>query len=128
MKHCSNDPHTPGNISRRGRSGLPSEGANRKDQVMAGLSEEQQNDCRQALRSFIDRHGLSNWQSTVNVTQTAPGKFNVKIEIAPPADSGSLPWPIQEIAVTDTSSGVAKEVDAMLELGYQARLQGTQTQ
>jgi hypothetical protein len=97
------------------------------DQMPAGLSEEQQNDCRVALRRFIARRGLSDWGSTVKVQQTAPGKFSVKIEITPPADSGAPPWPVQEIAVTDASSDVAAEVDAMLELGYQARLQDTHT-
>lgn len=98
------------------------------NQALAGLSEEQQNDCRAALRSFIDRHQFSDWGSTVNVRQTAPGKFSVKIEITPPAGSQSPSWPVQEIAVTDTSTDVAKVVDAMLELGYRARPQKTQPQ
>jgi hypothetical protein len=97
------------------------------DNTPSGLSEEQQNDCRAALRSFIDRHGLSDWGSTIKVQQTAPGEFSVKIEITPPAGAGSQSWPVQEIAVTDASSDVAKEVAAMLELGYQARSQESQT-
>jgi hypothetical protein len=97
------------------------------DQASAGLSEDQQNDCRVALRRFIERRGLSDWESTVKVQQIEPGKFSVKIEITPPADSGAPPWPVQEIAITDASSDVAAEVDAMLELGYQARLQDMHT-
>jgi hypothetical protein len=97
-------------------------------QALSGLSEEQQNDCRTALRGFIDRHGLSDWGSMVNVHQTAPGKFSVKIKITPPAGSDSPPWPVQEIAVSDSSSDVAKEVEAMLEVAYKARLQKTQPQ
>jgi hypothetical protein len=98
------------------------------NQPQVGLSEEQQNDCRAALRGFIDRHKLSDWGSTVKVQQTAPGKFSVKIDITPPAGSESQSWSVQEIAVTDTSSDVAKEVEATLELGYQAHLQKTQPQ
>jgi hypothetical protein len=46
----------------------------------------------------------------------------VKIELTPPAKSGLPKWPVDEIAVADTSVDVAAEVDKLLESGYQARL------
>jgi hypothetical protein len=46
----------------------------------------------------------------------------VKIELAPPADSGLAEWPVDEITVVDASVDVAGEVDKLLESGYQARI------
>ena len=83
----------------------------------------QQNDCRAALAKFIDRHDLSDWESTVKVEETSAGRYCVKIELTPPAKSGLPKWPVDEIAVADASVDVAAEVDKLLESGYQARLQ-----
>ena len=82
----------------------------------------QQNNCRAALAKFIDRHDLSDWESTVNVEETTAGQYRVKIELTPPAKSGLPKWPVDEIAVADDSADVAAEVDELLESGYQARL------
>ncbi|MGA2909748.1 MAG: hypothetical protein ABSE36_18760 [Terracidiphilus sp.] len=92
------------------------------DQTSKGLSQVKQNDCRAALAKFIDRHDLSDWESTVNVEETSAGRYRVKIELTPPAKSGLPKWPVDEIAVADTSVDVAAEVDKLLESGYQARL------
>jgi hypothetical protein len=93
------------------------------DQQARGLSQQQQNDCRAALNRFIDRHQLSDWEMTVKVGETAAGKLSVKIEIVPPLQSGLTAWPVEEVAVADASFDVAAEVDKMLELGFQARVQ-----
>jgi hypothetical protein len=53
------------------------------DQTSKGLSQVQQNNCRAALAKFIDRHNLSDWESTVNVEETSAGKYCVKIELTP---------------------------------------------
>ena len=92
------------------------------DQTLKGLSEVQQNDCRAALAKFLDRHGLSDWESTVKVQEASAGRFSVKIELAPPADSGLAEWPVDEITVVDASVDVAAKVDRLLESGYQARI------
>jgi hypothetical protein len=92
------------------------------DQTSKGLSQVQQNNCRAALAKFIDRHDLSDWESTVNVVETSVGQYRVKIELTPPAKSGLPKWPVDEIAVADASADVAAEVDELLESGYQARL------
>jgi hypothetical protein len=92
------------------------------DQTSKGLSQVQQNNCRAALAKFIDRHNLSDWESTVNVEETSAGKYCVKIELTPPAKSGLPKWPVDEIAVADESVDVAVEVDKLLESGYQERL------
>jgi hypothetical protein len=93
------------------------------DQTSKGLSQVQQNDCRAALAKFIDRHELSDWESTVKVEETSARRYYVKIELTPPAKSGLPRWPVDEIAVADASVDVAAEVDKLLESGYQARLQ-----
>jgi hypothetical protein len=92
------------------------------DQTSKGLSQVQQNNCRAALAKFIDRHDLSDWESTVNVEETSAGRYCVKIELTPPAKSGLPKWPVDEIAVTDSSADVAADVDKLLESGYQALL------
>jgi len=91
------------------------------DRDLRGLSQEQQNSCRAALQTFIDRHRLSDWKMNVKIEETDPEKFRVKIEMAPPSESGLPSWPIEEVNVTDAAFDVAAEVDKMLELGYQAR-------
>ena len=91
------------------------------DQTPKGLSQVQQNNCRAALAKFIDRHDLSDWESTVNVEETDAGRYCVKIELTPPAKSGLPKWPVDEIAVAGASSDVAAEADKLLESGYQAR-------
>lgn len=96
----------------------------RMDRLSKGLSQVQQNNCRAALAKFIDRHDISDWESAVNVEETSPGKYCVKIELTPPAKSGLAKWPIDEVAVADASVDVAAEVDKLLESGYQARLLG----
>ena len=72
-----------------------------------GLSQEQQNQCRATLDRFI-------------VKEEASGEFNVKLEIAPPPDSGLPDWPIHEIAAVDASFDVAAEVDCLLEAALEA--------
>jgi hypothetical protein len=91
------------------------------DQISRGLSQEQQNHCREALAKFIDRHDLSDWGSTVKVEETSAGQCSVKIELTPPPNSGLPAWPVDEIAVGDASTDVAAEVDRLLECGYHAR-------
>jgi hypothetical protein len=98
------------------------------DHNFGGLSEEQQNDCRAALQKFVDRHAISDWGMTVTVQQTTAGKYSVKIEITPSPESGFPAWPVQEIAVADSSVDVAAEVDRMLELAYQDQLSARKTQ
>ena len=97
------------------------------DQNFGGLSQEQQNDCRAALQKFVDRHAISDWGMMVKVQETTTGQYSVKIEVTPPPESGLPAWPIQEIAVADTSFDVAAEVDKMLELAYQTRQPGRKT-
>jgi hypothetical protein len=92
------------------------------DQFSGGLSQVQQNDCRAVLANFIHRHDLSDWGSTVRVEQTSAGQYRVKVELTPPAHSGLPPWPVDEIAVADESFDVAAELETLLELGYQSRL------
>ncbi len=82
----------------------------------------QQNNCRAALAKFIDRHDLSDWESTVHVEENSVGQYRVKIELTPPAKSGLPKWPVDEIAVADDSVDVATEVDKLLESGFQARV------
>jgi hypothetical protein len=94
------------------------------DQTLTGLSQAQQNECRAVLANFIHRHGLSDWGSTVKVEETSMGQYRVKIELTPPADSGLPSWPLDEIAVADESVDVASELEALLELGFQSRLDG----
>ncbi len=91
------------------------------DRTFEGLSEEQQNDCRAALRTFVDRHQLFEWGMVVKVNEAARGQFSVKIEITPLPGSGLRTWPLKEIAVADESFDIAAEVDRMLELTYQDR-------
>ncbi len=98
------------------------------DQNLKGLTQVQQNDCRAALQRFIDRHELSDWEMAVKVGETEPGKYSVKIEIAPPQNSGLLEWPVHEFAVADTSFDVAAEVDKLLEYGYHIHSAETRTQ
>lgn len=86
-----------------------------------GLSEEQQNDCRVVLEKFIDRHHLSDWGMMVNVQQTTPGKYCLKIEFTPPPESELPAWPLREIALADASCDAAADIDTLLELAYQAR-------
>lgn len=90
------------------------------DQNVGGLSQEQQNDCRATLQKFVDRHAISEWGITLKVQETTTGQYSVKIEVTPQRESGLPAWPIQEIAVTDTSFDVAAEVGEMLELAYQS--------
>lgn len=94
----------------------------RMNQTSKGLSQVQQNNCRAALAKFIDRHDLSDWESTVNVEETSAGRYRVKIELTPPAKSGSPSWSVDEIAVDDASVDVVAEVGKLLEDGYQERL------
>ncbi len=86
-----------------------------------GLTEEQQNDCRAVLEKFIDRHHLSDWGMMVNVQQTTPGKYSLKIELTPQPGSELPAWPLQEIALADASCDAAADIDKLLELAYQAR-------
>lgn len=97
------------------------------DQVLRGLSQVQQNDCRKALQRFIDRHELSDWEIAVKVQETEPGKFSVKVEIALPPDSGLPEWPVEEFDIADESFSIAAEVDRLLEAGYQARSTESET-
>ena len=83
----------------------------------------QQNNCRAALAKFIDRHDLSDWESTVKVEETSAGRYRVKIELTPPTSAGLPTWSVDEIEIADASVDVAAEVDRLLEFGYQARLQ-----
>jgi len=77
------------------------------DQTLKGLSEVQQNDCRAALASFIHRHGLADWESTVKVQQTSAGRFSVKIQLAPPAIAVSgLQYPRASTQVDPTPGRV----------------------
>ena len=92
------------------------------NQISTGLSQVQQNDCRAVLENFIHRHDLSDWGSTVNVEETSAGQYRVKIELTPPEHSGLPPWPLDEIAVADESVDVAAELETLLEIGYQNRL------
>jgi hypothetical protein len=92
------------------------------DQISRGISQVQQNNCRAALAKFIDRHDLSDWESTVNVEETSAGRYRAKLELTPPAKSGSPSWSVDEIAVDDASVDVVAEVDKLLEAGYQERL------
>jgi hypothetical protein len=92
------------------------------DQTPKGLSQVQQNNCRAALAKFVDRHDLSEWESTVKVEETGAGRYRVKIELTPPSTSGLPKWPVDEFAIADASVDVAAEVDKLLETGYQARL------
>jgi hypothetical protein len=92
------------------------------DHTSRGLSQAQQNDCRAVLAKFIDRHALSDWESTVHVEEIGPERYCVKIELTPSAKSGLPKWPVYEIAVADESVNVAAEVDKLLESGYRARL------
>lgn len=85
-----------------------------------GLSQEQQNQCRATLDRFIDKHELQGWEMTIEVKEEASGEFNVKLEIAPPPDSGLPDWPIHEIAAVDASFDVAAEVDCLLEAALEA--------
>ena len=87
-----------------------------------GLSQEQQNQCRAALDRFIDRHELSGWEMTIEVKEAAAGKYNLKLEITPPPDSGLPDWPIHEIAAVDASYDVAAEVDRLLEAALEESL------
>jgi len=90
------------------------------EQNFRGLAEEQQNDCRAALQTFIERHGLSQWGMDVTVQEKAPGNYSVKIEITPPPKLGLTRYlDLQEIAIAGPSFNVAAEVDKMLELAYQ---------
>jgi len=91
------------------------------DQRTLGLSEEQQNDCRAVLENFIDRHHLSDWGMMVNVQQTTPGKYSLKIELTPPPESELPAWALQEIALADASCDAAADIDKLLELAYQTR-------
>jgi hypothetical protein len=88
------------------------------------LSEEQQNDSRAAVQNFIRRHDISDWAVKVNIQETPAGKFSLRIETTPPAESGLPKWPVQEIAVADASFDVAAEVDRLLELAWQEHLPG----
>jgi hypothetical protein len=92
------------------------------NQPSKGLSQVQQNNCRAALAKFIDRHDLSDWESTVNVEETSAGRYRVKIELTPPVKSGLPTWSVDEIAVADASVDAVAEVDELLETGYQERL------
>jgi hypothetical protein len=51
----------------------------RMDQTSKGLSQVQQNNCRAALAKFIDRHDLSDWESTVNVEDRAHAACKVRV-------------------------------------------------
>lgn len=93
------------------------------DQISRGLSQVQGNDCRAALTKFMDRNDLSNWGSTVKVEETNAGRYCVKIELTPPTGAGLPAWSVDEIAIANASVDVAAEVDRLLEIGYQARLQ-----
>jgi hypothetical protein len=92
------------------------------EQTSKGLSQVQQNNCRAALATFIDRHDLSDWESTVKVEETSAGRYRVKIELTPPASAGLSTWSVDEIAFADASVDVVAEMDKLLEAGYQARL------
>jgi len=92
------------------------------EQSLRGISQEQQNHCREAVQHFMDRHELSDWEMQVKVQETAPAGLSVQVTITPPAESGLPLWPLEEFAVVDSSSEVAAEVDKMLELAYQDRL------
>jgi hypothetical protein len=52
----------------------------------------------------------------------------VKIELTPPTSAGLPTWSVDEIEIADASVDVAAEVDKLLELGYQARLQDAREQ
>ena len=97
------------------------------DQLSRGLSQEQQNDCRDVLNAFMNRHELSDWEMTVRVEETTAEKFSIRIEITPPSESG-LPGSLtQEIEVADASTDVAAEVGKMLERAYHSCVPEGQT-
>jgi hypothetical protein len=96
--------------------------------VSRGLSQVQENDCRAALTKFIDRNDLADWGSTVKVKETSAGQFRVKIELTPPTSAGLPTWSVDEIEIADASVDVAAEVDKLLKLGFQARLQHAKVQ
>lgn len=98
------------------------------DQISRGLSQVQENDCRAALTKFIDKNDLSDWGSTVKVEETSAGRYRVKIELTPPTSAGLPTWSVDEIEIADASVDVAAEVDKLLEIGYQARLQDAKVQ
>jgi hypothetical protein len=84
-----------------------------------GISEEQENDCRAALQTFVEKHGLFDWEMTLKVQEATPGHHSVKIEITPPQSTGlarRLPQP--EIAVTGPSMDISADVSQLLELAY----------
>jgi hypothetical protein len=90
------------------------------DEQTRGLSQEQQNQCRATLDRFIDRHALSGWEMTIEVQETLPAGYSVKIAIEPPPGSGLSSWPIHELAVVNTQVDVAAELDRLLEAAFQA--------
>jgi hypothetical protein len=87
-----------------------------------GLSQEQQYQCQATLDKFIDRHELSGWEMTIEVKEAAPGKYDVRLEIMPPHDSGLPDWPVHEIAAVDASFDAAAEVDRLLESALEESL------
>jgi uncharacterized protein involved in high-affinity Fe2+ transport len=98
------------------------------DRISRGLSQVQENDCRAALTKFMDRNDLSDWGSTVKVEETNAGRYRVKIKLTPPTGAELPAWSVDEVAIADASVDVAAEVDKLLEIGYQARLQQAKVQ
>jgi hypothetical protein len=97
------------------------------DEQARGLSQEQQNDCRAALNRFIEKHDLADWEMMIDVEETLPAGYSVKIAIVPPPASGLPAWPIQEFAVVNAQADAAAEIDRLLEAAYQARLPAMKT-
>ena len=91
------------------------------EQNLAGLSRKQKSDCRAALQRFINRHEISDWETTIKAEKEARRKYRLKIEITPPAETGLQRWAFKEIAVADRNLNIAAEMDEMLELAYQER-------
>ena len=91
------------------------------EQDLTGLSQENQEECRAALKKFMDRQDISNWGTTITAGETPKGDFNLRIEITPPAETGLAPWAFREVATAEASFNLATEIDRVLEHGYQVR-------
>ena len=91
------------------------------EQDLTGLSQENQKECRAALKKFLNRHEISDWRTTIKAGETPKGDFNLRIEITPPAETGLQPWAFREVSIADATFNLANEIDRMLEHGYQVR-------
>jgi hypothetical protein len=83
-----------------------------------GLSENEEELCRSILQRFEKEHGLARWALMITKREMIPGRYHIRIAIAPPPEFQLPTNSLKDIAGADATFNIAAEVGKMLEIAY----------